>query len=87
MTLHLTLTPETESRLREQAAAAGTDLATFVMQAVEARVQGANDHKREGRLMAPQAWSGEWHFWANGHRRLIGPADDSRESIYAGRGG
>ena len=38
MTITITLPPATEERLREQAEAAGKDVSTFVVEAVEARL-------------------------------------------------
>lgn len=82
MTLQIPLSPETEARLRERAAAAGKDLTTFVLDAVE-EIAAADDGA--GELSATE-WSQQWHAWAASHRTLDRPADDSRESIYAGRG-
>ncbi|MEO8166473.1 MAG: hypothetical protein ABI619_13865 [Betaproteobacteria bacterium] len=38
-----------------------------------------------GELTA-QEWCNRFEQWAEGHQALAGEADDSRESIYAGRG-
>ncbi|RJP42118.1 MAG: hypothetical protein C4547_00715 [Phycisphaerales bacterium] len=84
MTLQIPLSPEAEVRLREQATAAGKDLATFVLEVVEERVAGTNGLNTPA--LSPQQWSREWHEWAASHRRLDRAVDDSRESIYAGRG-
>lgn len=86
MTLQIPISPETEAKLREQAAAAGKDLASFVREAVEKLIgEGNGSRHGNGSHSAPQ-WSEEWHAWAASHRKLDHVVDDSRESIYAGRG-
>ena len=40
MTLQIDLSPEIEARLRERAAAAGKDAATFALEAVEEKLRG-----------------------------------------------
>lgn len=86
MTLQIPLSPEAEGKLREQAAAAGKDLATFVREAVEEMVDQGNGSRLGNGSLPPAKWSEEWHTWAAGHKRLDHVVDDSRESIYAGRG-
>jgi hypothetical protein len=44
-----------------------------------------HDEYIHGQLTAEQ-WSREWRAWAESHPELDHIADDSRESIYAGRG-
>ncbi len=36
--------------------------------------------------LAQDEWEAEFSAWARGHRTLDRPADDSRETIYSGRG-
>jgi len=84
MTLHIPLSPETEAKLRQQAAAAGKDLTSFVLDAVEEKIGEANGSGAAS--LSPDQWSREWHAWAASHRPLSHVVDDSRESIYAGRG-
>lgn len=86
MTLQIPLSPETEAKLREQAEAAGKDLATFVREAVEEMVDHGNAESQGNGALAPSKWSEEWHAWASSHRKLDSIADDSREQIYTGRG-
>ena len=80
MTLQISLSPEAESKLREQAEAAGKDLATFVREAVEDLADRGNG------VLPPAKWSDAWHAWAASHKRVDHVVDDSRDSIYAGRG-
>ncbi len=53
-------------------------------------LRDALDFQLEGASTEPdlsaEAWAREFRRWAEGHRRLPGEADDSRESIYEGRG-
>ena len=35
---------------------------------------------------ATETWEAQWRAWAARHQTLATPADDDRESIYAGRG-
>jgi plasmid stability protein len=83
MTLNLSLSPQSEARLRERAAAAGKDVATFVREAVEEKLASAGV---TGAEMAAAQWSNELHAWAAKHRPPAQVVDDSREGIYAGRG-
>jgi hypothetical protein len=80
MTVTLTLPPETERRLREKAARNGQTLEGYL----EALV-------REAAGAAPAAlpaeeWAAQFRAWVASHRPLPALADDSRESIYEGRG-
>lgn len=82
--LQIPLSPETEAKLRERAAAAGKDLATFIQDVVEEVAVGENGAAADA--LSPTQWSEEWHAWAASHRKLDHVVDDSRESIYSGRG-
>ena len=89
MVLSIELTPEMEARLRERAAAEGKDPNALVLEAVAEKLSAPNgpasQSASEGRL---QAWN---RFLAatRDHAAALPPAhfvDDSRESIYEGRG-
>jgi hypothetical protein len=82
MTLTLSLPPDTEAQLRQRAAAAGKDITTFVREAVEEKL--AVPATMAART--PQQWKAEFNAWVAGQKPLPHVADDSRESIYAGRG-
>lgn len=86
MTLHIPLSPETESKLRERAEAAGKDLATFVREVVEGMAGEPNGTPHGNGTLPPDQWSTEWRAWASEHRTRDHAIDDSRESIYTGRG-
>lgn len=82
MTLSITVPDKTEARLRELAQAAGTDVATFVRDAIEEKIAATS-----APAPTPSAsdWSRQWRAWAASHPAAPNPVDDSRESIYAGR--
>lgn len=88
MTVKLALSSEAESRLREQAAAAGKDLASFVLEAVEEKLAVATDASSDNghEELSKDQWITRFRRWAASHRALPYEADDSRDSIYAGRG-
>lgn len=86
MTLHIPLSPATEAKLRERAAATGKDLTMLVLEAVEAITGETNGDTAPNGSMTANQWSAEWRAWAAGHKTLDHMVDDSRESIYAGRG-
>lgn len=91
MALTLTLPPETEARLRNVAAAAGTDVNAFVQQAVEEKLTAAGDtippekKTKEQWLAALNRWMAEVDKQASMYPPGL-EADDSRETIYEGRG-
>ncbi len=87
MSITIPFTPEVESKLRERAAAEGKDLASFVREAVEERLGVSTDARRDS-----DRWTGEFSAWmrevaARAHSYPPdSTVDDSRESIYEGRG-
>lgn len=86
MTLHIPLSPEIEAKLRKHAAASGKDPTMLVLEAVEVITGRINGGTEANSSLSPDQWSAEWHAWAAGHKSLDHVVDDSRESIYAGRG-
>ena len=85
MSLSISFGAETEAKLRDRAAATGKDVATLVREAVEEKLsEGAG-----GRIPAEmpyEQWLAAFDAWVAGHRPVEHFVDDSRESIYAGRG-
>jgi hypothetical protein len=85
MTLELKIPSETEAKLRERAAAAGQDLETFVLQAVAEKLTEA-----ESQPILPSRNGKDWRnkllACIDLHPVVTHFVDDSRESIYAGRG-
>lgn len=88
MTINLPLTPEIESKLRERAAAMGTDPARFVLQVLEQELAEPNGNASPSAEARIAAWNRfiegarNWTKNLPSNRRM----DDSRESIYEGRG-
>jgi hypothetical protein len=87
MTVHLRLLPEIEARLREQAAAAGKDVNSFVQDLLLASLDAhpaRADGRRNGKKDAD--WNARLDDWIAGFE--VAPADvgDGRDSIYSGRG-
>lgn len=88
MILHIPLRPEMESELRSCAAAAGKDVGSFGRDVIEVMLHTnkptrVRTRKRRG---LPERWIRELRGWAASHEPLPYEADDSRESIYEGRG-
>jgi hypothetical protein len=92
MTLQLNVTPETEAKRKERAAAEGKDLAAFMQQAI-------NELANEGSVTKPRVKlspAEQWDYlkdWMEKTAEIVANSlppgtfvDDSRESIYAGRG-
>ncbi len=90
MTVTFSLPPETEAKLRDRSIATGKDLPTLVREAVEEKLSAANGAKSTE--MPYDRWSTEFTAWMSDVARrapMYPPgyvADDSRESIYEGRG-
>ena len=81
MTLTLKLSPETEKKLREQAARAGQTLEAYLEQlAAESPASGS------AATLSLNEWAVQFRAWIASHKPLATLADDSRESIYEGRG-
>lgn len=90
MTLTLELPADTEKRLREKAMAKGLTIKSYledlVRTAVEPReMNGSNTTNQSGFHSADQ-WMAEHRALAKSHEHVTHYVDDSRESIYAGRG-
>jgi uncharacterized protein (DUF1778 family) len=85
MTLELSLSSETEARLRERAAEAGQDVAGFVLDAVNEKLAEVQSHP--SRLAkSDKHWREKLQALIDLHPIVDHFVDDSRESIYAGRG-
>ncbi len=86
MTLTIPLPIETAATLREQAAAAGQDVASFVLEAVEEKLFSLREVAADRASHTKEARIAEWLEWTASHRALGYEVDDSRETIYSGRG-
>lgn len=84
MTLELRIPPETEAKLRECAAASGQDVEAFVLEALADKLAEIEPPK------APRPdhteWSQKLRVCIDLHPATNHFTDDSRESIYSGRG-
>jgi hypothetical protein len=83
MTLTLSFPPEIEKKLLERAAATGKDLASVIREAVEEKLISSSG---AGALKTTQQWEAEFNAWVSGRKVISHFVDDSRESIYSGRG-
>jgi hypothetical protein len=65
-----------------------TGLSEEAIRAVESLVVSLREQHGppRSRYRSHEDWSKAFHDWVNSHRKLDRIADDSRESIYAGRG-
>lgn len=83
MNLTLHLSSELAAKVREQAEALGKAPEEVVLQALAEQLE--TQTLSTAGLSAEQ-WIADIRGWATSHRSLSREADDSRESIYAGRG-
>ena len=89
MTLTISLPPTTQARLREMAAATGKSIEALVLEAIEDRIAKPDVATQP---LTGEAWTAAFNEWMRRveERRSMYPpgytADDSRESIYEGRG-
>jgi len=87
MSITIPFAPDMEAKLREQAAAAGKDVSSFVREAVEEKLFSMNIAEK-----TPDQWALEFGAWmrAVAARSSSYPpgfiVNDDRESIYEGRG-
>jgi hypothetical protein len=84
MTLTLSFPPETEAKLRQRAAAADKDVETLVREAVDEKLAAEGPVGPEGKT--GEELAAEFLAWVESHPPVTHFVDDSRESIYAGRG-
>ena len=84
MTITIDLPPEIESALRSRAEASGQDPATIVRQFVIESLEDEVDRPIPQRSV--EEFTKRLQAWIKLHPVLDHAVDDSRESIYAGRG-
>jgi cytochrome P450 len=83
MTLQLQLSPELEQRLREQARLQGTAVEQYILNAVHEKLRASEPVQ----VLEGDAWFEAFEqFVGSRVRRDDVHMDDSRESIYDGRG-
>ncbi len=86
MTLTIELTGEMEQRLHEQAAALGCDVRSFVERFLTENLSTDVSAVAPPRRRSPAEFRAQLEAIAHRHPGSTGLVDDSRESIYAGRG-
>jgi hypothetical protein len=84
MTVSITFPAEIETTLLRRAAAAGTDVETIVKEFVTERL--AEENPQPARATSHAEFMAKLHGIIDLHPVSNGSVDDSRESIYAGRG-
>ena len=85
MTLKVNLSPETEAKIRQLAAASGQNVEAIVLEAVAEKLADA-DLQPPRPSLNDQEWQEKLQAFINLHPVVTHFVDDSRESIYAGRG-
>ena len=85
-TFTIQLPQETEQKLREKASLTGKSLETYVQEIAERAAKEEAAKSPPPPEMSAEEWIAEWRAFVDS--RPIRPviADDSRESIYEGRG-
>lgn len=88
MTIQIPISADTEAKLRKQAEAAGKDITSFVLEVLEDKLDlEMHTINKDGHEDLPaNQWIARLRRWTSSHRPLPYEADDSRESIYEGRG-
>jgi hypothetical protein len=87
MTLNIQFPPQTAERLKQHASESGKDIEQIVREAVEEKLSISVGAQRGAESLTPQQRLALWEQWVASHPVRTGVhLDDSRESIYAGRG-
>jgi hypothetical protein len=79
MTITLTISDEQVTELQRMAAAAGTDLQSFILNAVEDRLESRNGALYDAPF---DQWSKEYRTWVASQTSHNANFDDSRASVY-----
>lgn len=90
-TISFQLDSSIEKKLREKARLRGQTLEAYLQQLAEEDSRDANGAAAPvvppvSAAQSDESWCSAWRAWAASHATLPTVADDSRESIYAGRG-
>lgn len=86
MTLSFSLSPEAEQRLRERARASGLSPDDFARRVVEQAVASQTNGSHSTPSGERTRRVSRLHEWAGSVKPTGHSVDDSRESIYSGRG-
>jgi hypothetical protein len=82
MTLTLTLPPETEAKLTEQARALGKAPEVLALEAIDERL---SSEPASSEILPIGEWVEQFHAWVKSHHSRNPNLDDSRESLYPDR--
>lgn len=85
MNVSINFPAEVEQALRRRAAATGQDMETFVAKVLTDEVADDLKPRRKSKI-SPEEFARRTDAWIKLHPVLDHAIDDSRESIYAGRG-
>jgi hypothetical protein len=80
MSITLPLTPQAAAELERCAAAAGVDLATFVLHAVQEKLEERDANSAEP--LTYDQWRSQFRHWVASHRSRNPQLDDRREAMY-----
>ena len=85
MTLNISLSPESEAKLRERAAAAGKDVIAFVRETIEEKLAAGRDNGSASgsSSQGTEQWFARFNEWIASHPPREFLADDSRDAIYS----
>ncbi len=86
MTLEIKLKPQTEARLRQQATKAGKAPAAYAEQVIEENLAVSSDASGPDASLPTLERVKAFMDWVARHRPVDHTVDDSRETIYGGRG-
>lgn len=85
MNIDLPLNSVMQQKLSQFAALTGKSVDELILEAVEDKLADANVEESTVSTFAPN-WIDELRAWSNSHSAVTHFVDDSRESIYEGRG-
>ncbi len=81
MTVHISLPPDMEAKLRQRALDVGKDVPTLVREAVEEKLAATSEV-----MPISNQWEQDFNAWIASHKPVKHWVDDSRDSIYSDRG-
>jgi hypothetical protein len=85
MVVTIELKPEVEMQVLVQAATQGVSVESFLASVIESNLP-VEDPEPFYKTASPEEWSRAFSEWAASHSAIPTHVDDSRESIYEGRG-